>query len=189
MLRFRAPGASLTTAVLVARALDESEERAAERVRAGALGAVGERARLNQPAARVLPGARLELDARAPRLEWPAGAVFEALVSAPPWHEGRPAGFEFETLEERGGVARLRLSLAGADIEGVRAWLADAGAPVLGDVAHGGILVAGGVRLAAAGADLAWPEEPVFPPPRRRPRARSASRRAPRGRSSAAIPG
>jgi len=167
VLRFRAPGATLTTALLVARALGESEARAAERVRAGALvrlrGGKPE-ARLNQPDAQVPPGTLLELDARAPRLALPGGESCEALAPAPPWREGRGEGFSFETLEERGGVARLRLSLAGADLERVRAWLAAAGAALLGDVVHGGILVAGGLRLAGGGEPLRFPEEAVFPP-------------------------
>jgi 23S rRNA (cytosine1962-C5)-methyltransferase len=164
VLRFRAPGAPLTTAVLVARALGESEERAAERVRAGALAEEGARARLNQPAAIVPPGTLLALDARAPRLAPPAGDVFDALAPALPWREARGDGFAVETLEERGAVAKLRLSLAGAAVERALAWLEEARAPLLGDTAHGGILVAGGLRLAAAGEALAWPEEPVFPP-------------------------
>jgi 23S rRNA (cytosine1962-C5)-methyltransferase len=151
----------------VARALGESEARAAERVRAGALvrlrGGKPE-ARLTQPEAQVPPGTCLELDARAPRLALPAGESCEALVPAPPWHAGRGDGFAFEVREEQGGVARLRLSLAGADLERVRAWLAAAGAAVLGDVVHGGILVAGGLRLAGAGDPLRFPEEAVFPP-------------------------
>ena len=165
MLRFRAPGAALTTEALVARALGEGEARAAERVRAGALALAGASARLNQPAALVPPGALVVLDAKAPREAPPLGRELEALVPALPWHAGRGDGFSFETLEERAGVARLRLVLDGATPDAVRAWLASAGAAVLGDVVEGGILVAGGLRIAEAGAPLAWPEEPVFPPP------------------------
>ena len=168
MLRFRAPGASLTTTPLVARALGESQARAAERVRAGALvrlrGGKPE-ARLNQPDVLVPPGTLLELDARTPRLALPDGEICEALAPAPPWRVGRGDGFAFEVLEEQAGVARLRLSLAGADLERACAWLAAAGAAVLGDVAHGGILVAGGLRLAGPGEPLPFPEEAVFPPP------------------------
>jgi 23S rRNA (cytosine1962-C5)-methyltransferase len=165
VLRFRAPGASLTTALLVARALGESEARAAERVRAGALARVAPQARLTQADAAVPPGTLLALDARAPKLVLPEGDALEALAPALPWREGRGDGFAFAQLEEQGGVARLALSLAGADLERVRAWFAAAGAALLGDVVHGGILVAGGLRLARAGEPLPFPAEAVFPPP------------------------
>jgi 23S rRNA (cytosine1962-C5)-methyltransferase len=171
VLRFRAPGASLTTALLVARALGESEARAAARVRAGALARVAPPARLTQPDATVPPGTLLALDARAPRPALPVGDALEALAPALPWREGRGEGFAFAQLEERGGVARLALALAGAELERVRAWLAAAGAALLGDVAHGGILVAGGLRLVRAGEPLPFPAEAVFPPPAPAPEA------------------
>jgi 23S rRNA (cytosine1962-C5)-methyltransferase len=168
VLRFRAPGASLSASLLVARALDVSEERAAARVRGGALGRVGSGdrlTRLDDPAAALLPGALHQLEARGPQLAFGDGVVFDVLAPALPWGEGRGAGFAVETLEERGGVARLRLRLAGATLDALRAWLASTGAALLGDLVHGGILVAGGLRLAPAGAALVWPDEPVFPPP------------------------
>jgi len=174
VLRFRAPGAPLTTAFLVARALGESEARAGERVRAGALArvhAAASEARLNQPAAEVPPGTLLQLDARAPKLALPAAAACEALVPALPWREGRGDGFAFEVLEERGGVARVGLALEGADLARARAWLAAAGAAVLGDVVNGGILVAGGLRLAELGVPLPFPDEAVFPAPAPAPEA------------------
>jgi 23S rRNA (cytosine1962-C5)-methyltransferase len=86
-----------------------------------------------------------------------------ALSPALPWPEGEAPGFAFATEEEREGLARVRLRLAGASLEAARAWLAEAGAPVLGDVAHGGVLVAGGLRLGPVSAPLAWPAERVFP--------------------------
>jgi 23S rRNA (cytosine1962-C5)-methyltransferase len=146
----------------VARALGEGEARAAQRVRAGALRAAE---RFNDPAALVPPGTALALDARAPRAALPAGPACDALVPAPPFPSGRCEGFAFEVSEERGGVARVRLALeAGGALERARAWLAAAGSAVLGDLAHGGILVAGGIRLAAAGDALDFPDEPAFPP-------------------------
>jgi 23S rRNA (cytosine1962-C5)-methyltransferase len=162
VLRFRAPGATLTTTALVAQALGEGEARAAERIRAGALVVGG--ARLTDPAATVPPGGLLALDARAPRLALPAGPACDALVPALPYPSGRCEGFAFEVLEERGGVARVRLTLEAGGLDGARAWLAAAGSAVLGDVAHGGILVVGGIRLASAGEPLELPREPVFPP-------------------------
>jgi 23S rRNA (cytosine1962-C5)-methyltransferase len=164
VLRFRAPGATLTTTLLAARALGEDESRAAERVRAGALRVGAPGARLTDPAAPVPPGSALALDARAPRLALPAGPAYDALVPALPYAAGRCDGFAFEVLEERGGLARVRLELAGRDLDTARAWLAAAAAAVLGDVVHGGILVAGGIRIAPAGGALDFPEEPVFPP-------------------------
>ena len=164
MLRFRAPGASLSAAGLVARALGERDERAATRVRAGALACerAGRRERLTDAAAAVSPGTLLTLDARGPRLALPAGEACDALVPALPWREGRAEGFAYETREEHAGVARIRVTLSGATLAAVRAWLAAAGAAVLGDVEYGGILVAGGLRLAAAGAALDFPREAVF---------------------------
>jgi 23S rRNA (cytosine1962-C5)-methyltransferase len=183
-LLFRAPGAALTTAALVARALAETEERAAERVRSGALAELEHgkpRLPLKRPESVVPPGTLLQLDARALRSRLDAVEGFEALAPALPWREGRCEGFSFATLEERGGVARLRITLAGASLDAARAWLAAAGSAVLADVVHGGILVSGGLRLAPAGdgqsepassAELGWPEEAVFPPQAPAPEAR-----------------
>ena len=199
VLRFRAPGSALSAAALVARALALSEARAAGRVRAGALaherdGAPGERIR--DPEARVAPGAALCLDAEPPVAREGEGdwhvlvPTWHVLVPALPWREGRAEGFAYVTVEERGGLALVRLELTGATLAAARAWLAGAGAPVLGDVVHGGILVAGGLRLWPASAegarseaprasgsrepsedknrpaseDMHWPEEPVFAP-------------------------
>jgi 23S rRNA (cytosine1962-C5)-methyltransferase len=164
VLRFRAPGATLTTTALVARALGEGEVRAAERVRAGALADAASGARLTDPAATVPPGRLLLLDARAPRLALPPGAACDALTPALPYASGSAEGFAFEVLEARGGVARVRLALEAGGLDRARAWLAAAGAAVLGDAVHGGILVGGGIRLAAPGEPFDLPDEPVFPP-------------------------
>jgi len=170
VLRFRAPGETLPAAALVARALAVSEARAAARVRAGALARAqagwqrGER--IASPDARIAPGSALVLDAERP-VEPAAGAsAWLALVPALPWPEAEAAGIAVASEEERDGVARLRLRLTSATLDAARAWLAAAGAPVLGDVAHGGILVAGGLRLRPADEPpLDWPAEPVFPAP------------------------
>ena len=175
VLHFRAPGSALTTLALVVRALDESAERAAERIRSGALAELEPdkpKLLLTRTEQVVAPGSLLQLDVRAARSEPPPAQAFEALAPALPWPAGRCDGFSFETLEERSGVARLRLTLAGASLGAVRAWLAAAGSAVLGDAVHGGILVAGGLRLAPASAvqsepaasAAAWPDEAVFPP-------------------------
>ena len=170
MLRFRAPGETLPAAALVARALAVSESRAAARVRAGALARAqagwqrGER--IASPDARIAPGSALVLDAERPAEPADGASAWLALAPALPWPEAEAAGFAVASEEERDGVARLRLRLTGATLDAARAWLAAAGAPVLGDVVHGGILVAGGLRLQPADEQpLDWPAEPVFPAP------------------------
>jgi 23S rRNA (cytosine1962-C5)-methyltransferase len=166
VLRFRAPGSALSAAALVARALALPESRAAARVRAGALahanqaGAPAER--IVEPDASVPPGSALCLDAEPPAAPT-GGSSWHALAPALPWRVGQAPGFGYATEEERGGLAKLRLELDEASLDAARAWLAAAGAPVLGDVVQGGILVAGGMRLAPT-VELRWPEEPVFPP-------------------------
>ena len=162
VLRFRAPGSALSAAALVARALALPESRAAARVRSGALAYDPPAERLTDPETCVAPGSALRLDAEPPASH-AGGMLWHALVPALPWREGRPEGFAYATVEERGGLALLRLELADASLDTARAWLAQAGVPVLGDLAHGGILVAAGMRLAPT-VELSWPEEPVFPP-------------------------
>jgi 23S rRNA (cytosine1962-C5)-methyltransferase len=130
-------------------------------VRSGALRGAE---RMTDPAAPVAPGTALVLDARAPRLALPEGAACDALVPALPYPSGRCEGFAVERLEEQGGVARVRLALGEAGLDRARAWLAAAGGAVLGDVEHGGILVAGGIRLAEPDGALEFPAEPVLPP-------------------------
>ncbi len=171
MLRFRAPGSSLSAAALVARALCIPEAQAAKRVRAGALARAAERdgdwvaaARIQNADLHITPGAAPLLDAKGPGEPSADAPEWHALAPALPWREGRGDGFAYATHELRGGVARLRLVLTGASLAAVRAWLAAAGAPVLGDALHGGALVAGGLRLLPGDAELAWPEELVFPP-------------------------
>jgi 23S rRNA (cytosine1962-C5)-methyltransferase len=194
VLRFRAPGTSLSALALVERALGvaeprtlraESRGRAAALVRGGALalvsGGAGRSAparKLSDPEAPVEPGAVLLLDARAPAAVPAAAPRWRALAPAPPWREGRAAGFAFATLEERAGVALLALAPGGGSPDALRAWLASAGSALLGDVEHGGILVAGGLRLFAAAEEPRWPEEAVFPPERSALRISAATARA-----------
>jgi hypothetical protein len=154
----------------VARVLGLAKERVARRVRAGALAladAEGRvRERLREPEAPVAPGSALLLDAAPPTP--PEGAArWQAVTPAIPWPRGAPEGFEYETMEEEAGLARVALQLGTASLDAARAWLARAGAPVLGDVVHGGIAVVGGLHLvpdAGGAAPLGWPDEPVFPP-------------------------
>jgi 23S rRNA (cytosine1962-C5)-methyltransferase len=129
----------------------------------------------------IPPGTALCLEGEVPAGPDPASTpVWEAIAPALPWPSGAGEGFRYETLVEQGGLARLRLRLdggsngpAGASLEVARAWLAGAGAPVLGDFTHGGIACRGGMRLAPYDGTeaLAWPDEPVFPPPHPAPEA------------------
>ncbi|MEN8160646.1 MAG: class I SAM-dependent methyltransferase [Myxococcota bacterium] len=177
MLRFRAPGSTLSAAALVARVFGIPERRAAARVRGGALArATAPRVRIRAPDEPIPPGTALCLEGEAPAApEVEAAEVWEAITPALPWPSGTVEGFRYETLAEQGGLASLRLRLEdGSRLDTARAWLASAGAPVLGDVVHGGIACRGGLRLAPHRAtarpddgtdELAWPDEPVFPPP------------------------
>jgi 23S rRNA (cytosine1962-C5)-methyltransferase len=78
-----------------------------------------------------------ELEAWTPSLPWPAGVV--------PCERGR---FRFEVVESALERTRVRFALEGATPGELRAWCAQAGAPLVGDLAHGG--------------SLATPEEPLF---------------------------
>ncbi len=133
---------------------------------------------LRDPRVAVPPGTALQL-ATPPSLRLPAAARplppragrdgWRALAPALPWQRGRLGGggaeaLAFEQIEAREGVALYRLAGEVPPVA-IRRALAEAGAPVLADVHQGGRLVAGGLRLAPAGAPLAWPDEPVFPQP------------------------
>jgi 23S rRNA (cytosine1962-C5)-methyltransferase len=109
----------------------------------------------------------------------PGEGPWQALAPALPWRRGvlaptAPEGVavEFSWLDERAGVARYRLAHlprhAGLTAAAACAAMAAAGAPVLGDLRFGGVLVAGGLRLRLAGdgplPEGDWPGEPVFAP-------------------------
>ena len=174
---FRAPGARLSLDELLARARPDSSPPARERlVSRGAISIGGRPARRLKT--RVEPGRLVEVRGEAPGTRFEAADSWYVLVPGLPWRAGRldcrsesgnrvarkkGSGVVFEQLDEQRGLCELRVRGAA---DAVRAALAAAGCPVLGDVEHAGILVAGGVRLvAAAGARPAgwWPEEPVFP--------------------------
>ncbi len=111
--------------------------------------------------------------------------TYRALAPTPPWRRGlvigspdaTPRETRFEVIRERGGVAEIELVPCGGHSEQVRIHLAALGSPALGDPAHGGILVEGGLRLAlvalripsegiaieASEEHLAWPEERTLP--------------------------
>ncbi len=83
------------------------------------------------------------------------------------WPEGEAPGLRFRTVAERGLLRELAIELdtpaPGLALDG----LAVLGAPALGDVRRGGVLVAGGLRVREAGTPPPptwWPDEPAFPP-------------------------
>jgi 23S rRNA (cytosine1962-C5)-methyltransferase len=132
------------------------------------------------PIARAAPAARTaqapSSDRAAPHAPADRGAPspeLRILLPALPWTRGElhlaGRAWTFAQEEERAGVAALRLRAADAacgppPLDAVLDWAASAGAPVLGDVHRGGVLVAGGLRVAAGSADALWPAEPVFAP-------------------------
>jgi len=193
-LDFRAPGRSFALAELLERALPDARAEARDGlVPLARIGCDARRVR--RPASRVEAGERVVVElpdpperaapvgAQSGRAPGPMAAAdrFElvALTPLPAWRrgvlEGRQARLRFDTRGHRGAIAELLLALEwpetprpwrdGADVDLVCGRLADAGIPVLGDTRRGGILVAGGLRLAAAGAlpEPWWPTEPVVP--------------------------
>jgi 23S rRNA (cytosine1962-C5)-methyltransferase len=190
-LRFRAPAHPVPLLGLLARALPGvGAERLASwaargGVRVGRDAATSARTPAPPGAlvvAREVPWASRAFDA----VEPPGGAAGEgawlALVPEPPWRRGildakgkagQGAPLRFEVGETREGVANVRLRSEGTGALALARRLADAGFPLLGDPLHGGVLVAGGLRLRAVAAageaferdgDGWWPEEPVFLP-------------------------
>ncbi len=135
-----------------------------------------------------------------PRWPAGSHAKWTGLVEDPPWSRGtlRIPGevsvrCDFEVLVRHGGLALLRLELTdphaidpetggrGPDESGGSGWgrdarsvaraLSRAGLPLVGDLEHGGLGVAGGIRLAPVGpgddeqgesAFSDWPEEPAW---------------------------
>ncbi len=160
-LRFRAPGVSLRVEELLARVEPTRALREllrGDRLRfartRGVGGAWAPGAPIREAHAALPPGAALWLDDESgaacpvsadaretelwlPALPWPSGEVRSA--------HGR---FSFAVLETQGERARVRFELNGAGPAELRAWAEQAGAPLIGDLAHGG--------------SLATPEEPQF---------------------------
>ena len=93
------------------------------------------------------------------------------LIDEPPWRggtltvEGLPE-MEFTIGERRDGLARIHLSGSDCSASRIRASLAEAGLPLVGDLVGGGLGVPGGPRLFADGhADatpIEWPLEPPW---------------------------
>ncbi len=170
---------SLDLDALLLRIWPESQQADREGlVSRGSVLAAGDKLRRLQT--RIAPGERLELRepfGESPVLPSLAAGVRGGRVLVPglPWRSGTLArrrgmtsAVRFERLDERDGVQLLEVTPAegeaeaSAFFEDVLRSLAESGRPVLGDVLRGGILIAGGLRLVAGDASLAWPGEPVF---------------------------
>jgi 23S rRNA (cytosine1962-C5)-methyltransferase len=163
---FRAPGVSLRIEELLARA--QPSRAARELVRTGRL----RFARTFGPGAPWQPGPPVrDLHAEAPpgvafwlddasTCEAPrVDAECELELPALPWASGAVAvrggsRFAFEQCELLGERARVRFVCEGEGASRVLAWCAQAGAPVLGDLAHGGSLALAGEPLFAPGGSL-----------------------------------
>ena len=115
------------------------------------------------------------------RLRPPEAARVRLLCGPLPWPEGETPDFRFRTVAEQRDLRELEVEAAepGASSPAdagpacvwlatrVLDWLAAAGAPALGDVRRGGVLLRGGLRVRATGADAPdgwWPEEAVYLP-------------------------
>ena len=175
ILRFRSPGRSLEARALLRRARpDASRETASRWLAEGALRRDGPGRGSGEPLrGPVAPGTacRLEAPGSSPPPAVPAAGALRVLVAGWPWlaGRGRLAGraFDFAREEQRRGVAALRVEAGEDGAEALLDWLAEAGAPALGDARRGGVLVEGGLRLCAADAAEPpgfWPEELVFAP-------------------------
>ena len=186
-LRFRAPGSPLPALELLRRALPSaSREDHIAGLRRGELAVDG--VALRREEAVVAAGSAVEIvcaDAARVLAASLAGlegeGALRALVAPPPWPSGELTAVSgvlcFEQVEQRGAVAELRLDWAPAPERASRSrsagpqlaapleLLASLGHAVIGDLFHGGVLADGGLRLAAADAELDpgwWPAEPLL---------------------------
>ncbi|MBW2241718.1 MAG: class I SAM-dependent rRNA methyltransferase [Deltaproteobacteria bacterium] len=121
-------------------------------------------------------GRALCADVRPVRWLRPPEATRLRLLCGPlAWPEGEAPGFRFHTVEVRGDLRELEVgATTPPDAESpawlarcALDWLAAAGAPALGDVHRGGVLLRHGLRVRPAtesARDDWWPEEPIHPP-------------------------
>lgn len=166
-LWFRAPGIPLRVEEVLARIARlraaEREPLRAERLRFAHTHGVGNAWTLAAPIrdanAELPAGAALCLEdaTRAGALE-PSESEFELELPALPWPSGsvpvRGGRFTFELLETNADRSRVRFRSEGASRERVCEWAAQAGCPVIGDLARGGSLAAAGEPLFAPGGAL-----------------------------------
>ena len=166
-LLFRAPGIPLRIDELLARARPSRAARElvrGERLRFARTFGVGEAWQPGAPVrdvrAEALPAAAFWLD-DAPARDAPplhAGDTFELDLPALPWRSGvvpvrGGSRFAFEA-SELGDRARVRFTCEREGAGRVLAWCSQAGAPALGDLAHGGSIALPGEPLFAPGGSL-----------------------------------
>lgn len=166
-LWFRAPGIPLRVEEVLARIARlraaELEPLRAARLRFAHTHGVGNAWTLAAPIrdanAELPAGAALCLDdaTRAVAPE-PSESEFELELPALPWPSGsvpvRGGRFAFEVLETNADRSRVRFRSEGASRERICEWAAQAGCPVIGDLARGGSLAAAGEPLFAPGGAL-----------------------------------
>ncbi|MCG8590196.1 MAG: class I SAM-dependent methyltransferase [Proteobacteria bacterium] len=161
---FRAPGEALSLADLLERLAPDALAAARSALGDGRLTVAGrtvrdERAPVSAGAAVRFSGADgEEPEARAdtwvalvPDFPWPSVAL-DAVASAT---------LRLRVTARRGAVSQVRVEAPDLTGDAVLATCAALGAPVLGDVRRGGVLVKGGLRLLPSepAASLAWPDE------------------------------
>ena len=93
------------------------------------------------------------------RAQLTAGESFELETPALPWPTGvvpvrGGSRFSFEVIETRGERALVKFACEGEGAARVLGWLAQAGSPALGDLAHGGSLARAGEPLFAREGQL-----------------------------------
>jgi 23S rRNA (cytosine1962-C5)-methyltransferase len=163
---FRAPGVALRIEELLARVEPAHGSRAllrGERLRFARTLGVGVPWQPGSPVrdlrATAPPGAAFWLDGPAigrPPLE---GPELELELPELPWASGSVpirggSRFRFERREARGDRVRVGFVCEGEGAQHVLGWCAQAGAPALGDLAHGGSLALPGEPLFAADGAL-----------------------------------
>jgi 23S rRNA (cytosine1962-C5)-methyltransferase len=165
-LCFRAPGVSLRVDELLARVKPSraaSELVRSERLRFARTFGLGAAWKPGPPVrdlrAELPPAAALWLDDATPAPPLHAGDSFALELPELPWPSGavelgRGSSFSFSVEGMGATSARVSFQCEGDAARRVLAWCAQAGAPALGDLAHGGSLALPGEPLFAAGGAL-----------------------------------
>jgi 23S rRNA (cytosine1962-C5)-methyltransferase len=121
---------------------------------------------LRRPRARVAPGGAYFLEAACPYTLPELGTRATALLPNWPWSRGEVPndGFHWEVEGRRGADSRVAFysnDETALDALVLARWAESAGAPILGDLEHGGIACGGGIRLTDADGELQWPPKSV----------------------------